>query len=656
MTRTDCGFFTAAAQRRGLCPAQQLLTLRLWLRRNLPLFLLFLLLLVLLCYFTIPRQDIPCESWSPSTRDTPTCSPPPGTYGASHPTPTETHLPSLTQPPCTTLPPGQSSIDIQTLWNSFEDKSSTAGKLGGLLCHNFGVDALEEWNRTTPFSLNANDTPIVDCSSKTRGTCSAWAYIRADLMPIVFNAPAINLTNEYATPIVGVIADPNKLFPLITTMGIVDGDTNMRNCCSNQSDAHKYIEFVDSFGAISGWNIPISTEDNPGGGNCDLQCEPQNTHCKSVNGGSSVDAGALSKLFTHEGDVLGSWGCEHCKARNDEPATDCAICTYTNVCYMKKAQPKGKMWAEYVIDAAKKQAINYVNEDVSAFKKLIGESGALRNLYIVGMAQCKFTKDEWASWILGVKLLYQAWIGAYAPDGMGINMLDKGGDYGINYPLATPNWYFGYLENEVNLYIHPKVSEDAPDRKMLSEWQERDNKIFRDAIVAFFYVDKTCLESMRELDGVSSTFRGLTWSHRKNRCYGYLCNNDISPPLKYDESDCYKANVENERTNYIEEGKNQVRRITKNFNEAYRSRSGDAQVLPCRFVGDSNVYLSYKSLGKWQSTGFSGPDVLLPIPPDVGGPVSSSQDSENRTKVDRNSGVGWREAKERKLVHAWKED
>jgi hypothetical protein len=576
--------------------------------------------------------------------------------------------------------PDTCDTGLLALWRAFENRSDARGSLGGLLVHNMGVEAFEDWYGAKDFEVRASDSPIVDCAAVSRKTCSAWSYLRADLLPMVFSPPMLTEENQYATPLVGIIADPNVLFPLITTMGIMDSDTNRRNCCTNQTgaDVAKRVYFPSAssllgdlegggdLGAGQDWWRPPTGEDTPEQTGCAARCGLSDRSCRFSNSGSGINTDALAEVRSEDGDALGSWEAAYCAARGDADIRDCALCGYAHLCRVEGGTPKPGAWAEYRIDPDSKTAANHVNKDASAFKTLVGARGALRNPFTVAKTQCKFEKEDWAQWVEAIKILYAAWDAAYRPEGAGIELLDRGdgedGHYGINYLLANPKWWYGYLENEVNLYVNPKPQEGTVLSRQEREWMEEEDRIFRDSILGFLYVGKTCLESVRELDGIATEVDGHAWSDAEGRCYGYLCGAEGPVPTHYKTSPCYRSNVRDERANHLARARDAAVKMTRRFNAKYRGPgSKTLPAVACEFRGDSNLYISYATLQKLKTGGLRGHDVLVhpsaspahrgafPLREANERGREEGKESPARFAGAPKSGVGFVEAKEHKI-------
>ena len=63
---------------------------------------------------------------------------------------------------------------------------------GGLLVHTMTIADVARLLDVEDFVLEANDSAITDCSfpdADLTGSCSAWTYLRSDLMPMIYNTP-----------------------------------------------------------------------------------------------------------------------------------------------------------------------------------------------------------------------------------------------------------------------------------------------------------------------------------------------------------------------------------------------------------------------------------------------------------------------------------
>lgn len=115
---------------------------------------------------------------------------------------------------------------LNEIFNNTNSDANNPSELGGLICNNYGT-------RWFKMALDDGDISMKNtsvCAHVNRNTCSAYSLIRKDLIPMIFKMIGI----QDSAPC-GIILDVSKCWPLITLMTIVDGDTNNRTCCSNET-------------------------------------------------------------------------------------------------------------------------------------------------------------------------------------------------------------------------------------------------------------------------------------------------------------------------------------------------------------------------------------------------------------------------------------
>lgn len=147
----------------------------------------------------------------------------------------------------------------------------------------------------------------------------------------------------------------------------------------------------------------------------------------------------------------------------------------------------------------------------------------------------------------------------------------------LSYMLANPNTQ-GYFENEINLYINPDLS---------SVMYEKQNAIFQDAIIGFYYNGLTCEEQLSALNGVKSVSQGNAsdvFYNSVDRCDRYWWLNDNT---------LYGASRREWEINTIEQSKQLVRKVAKMFNKKH-----NRNVPVFKNIGDSNAFPNYNSMKK----------------------------------------------------------
>ena len=230
---------------------------------------------------------------------------------------------------------GNSSIDNyleDSLKNMSEYPQVTAGELfdkvveiqndiygknpdiGGILVHLMELEQMEQIVNNKKFSLKFNSGGIgafTDCSipGQNKQNCSAWTYLRKDLPPIVYSYPSSQAGpdgNNFWRPTVGIIVDPSRMWPLITTMGIIDSATDGRNCGS-QDPSYQFniFDVNNSQGRCNPivYNKEGNKLDNQSdycifqslntevgcNTNCNYSDDIINTNCRMQNSGGSIN-------------------------------------------------------------------------------------------------------------------------------------------------------------------------------------------------------------------------------------------------------------------------------------------------------------------------------------------------------------------------------
>lgn len=98
---------------------------------------------------------------------------------------------------------------------------------GGLLGQSLGLSDVQ------PIIENGGETLLsymTSCSpNMEKKSCSPWLFLRRDMNPMVFNFPGLGLD----APMMGILLDLEKMFPLVGTMAMIDADSNNGSCCCN---------------------------------------------------------------------------------------------------------------------------------------------------------------------------------------------------------------------------------------------------------------------------------------------------------------------------------------------------------------------------------------------------------------------------------------
>jgi len=468
---------------------------------------------------------------------------------------------------------------------------------GGILTHVMTLEQTMSLLAKSPFSMNGNDRSITDCSQPDKdgtGSCSAWTYLRSDLLPMIFNTPnspdsgstGSNSSEkiEYSTPVVGIIVDPSLIWPLITSMGVVDASTNERNCGQyffNSSDRVPVVcnESDKGIGKSGGFAFqgPLKASDI-----CQANCEIGDTYCKYQNSGGNVALSFLGKS------KIGNWGCRDCsgpfpKEGISGSMAGCSQSSFPNICSLNKGprDPSSLVdpdaWAPY--SKSEGYARVHVGDGAERFVNLFEGEEGLRDIADIGRGQCKFRRDDWFVWISTIKLFYKTWNKYYDP----VQKTLRSESDAKNFLMSCPENMYSFMENEVNLYFNP--SSEDPQFKDIAEKQ---SNILRNAIVGFFFVGKKCEEQLASLEGSKIKTSSREYTGAKDRCDGWYCGKNPS-------RDCLDRFRKNEEK-YLAKGREMARELTKKFNAAYRTGGKRTPAGLFKYVGGNSTFIDPKYL------------------------------------------------------------
>ena len=475
------------------------------------------------------------------------------------------------------------------LKSKFNNTTENLDDVGGILLNNFGPEWFQAMLKHGEVSLQ--DTAV--CAHVNRHTCTAYSYMRRDLLPMLFMFPGV----ESSVPC-GIILDTKKVWPRITLMATVDGDTNNRTCCTNESgsailtrspwsaNATDLCIYNSMTAQANAGKIPkdwlgpknyavyIPTKDTGAtGGTCATSCKGDRTCMYNNSGGninqwlmnSSQDCinGDYADCFTFrlaqdsevpaeiKNAVPTTFGNQKLDGFLIQGAGDCKSCKKPFLCVFKDAPPGSKTTSaerthsrvgkQFHTAAATKAMMtnrtreNFVSpedkykivQEADRYATYIGKDGKgfqvtttpTMKIGDIAITQCRFERDDWNKWIKVLKQYYRDLAGLVRWDN---SMVDD-----FNYQLANP-CSPSYFENEVNLYIDPDTSSDE---------YKKQNKIWQDAIIGFYYTASTCDEQLAPLEGIPTKgqWGGCEYSGVEDRCNGFF-NMDTASRKKW-ESD-----------------------------------------------------------------------------------------------------------------------
>lgn len=566
--------------------------------------------------------------------------------------------------------------------------------IGGVLVHLMPLESIENVISAKDFKFDFSIPGSCDCSETTKGepTCSAWTYLRKDLPPVVFSYPSsiYNASKSgkygdggYWTPNIGIIVDPKKIWPLITTMGVTDSGTDARNCGSSQFpfvfdknsrcrpvvyENGKKIEEQSSFVIYYPHQFDISCNKN-----CLYDDNIINQNCRYSNAGASFN----SNYFF--GDRSLNWDCPSDTNRGiincwkAIPISWNKISEEDRKMLLKSGYNKNNKFAIYIprrdcyltspsvyitentpsIDKEGKiigntsMEINnngrnylYVGENInsnisgpnfsqSTWKNCeFKEDGKIKNCKVTDQTaismdnilnyQFKWYKKDWARWINEIKKLwshiyytldknngYKDYNGYI--DGLGNSSVYSRLDWIYGNPCNKGQWW----ENEVNIYVNPILVKDTNSSL---------NKIYRESILGFFYIGKTCEDFTSSLPTGTNAGDGCIFENKIERCIGYLCNTNINKkdPLntkcigtKNNGENIVYNEVKNIELKRMKKARDSIIKLSYLFNKKYRIPFNKNNVKCYKLLSYSNAFPSWDFLDKMINLKTSASDVLI---------------------------------------------
>jgi hypothetical protein len=402
---------------------------------------------------------------------------------------------------------------IALLKEKFYDTTTDLKNIGGLLTNNFGMEYFEKMLQVG----DVNYSDISACASINRKTCTAYSYIRKDLIPMLFMFPGVDSNVPC-----GIILDPKKAWDLITLLAVVDADTNNRSCCTNEnylpiltrnpfqnndSDQCMFNTIRAQQGPNSPWlkkkyAVYMPLKDPKLGAGCPTSCNGD-LNCMYQNTGGNINqywmhvspeckAGNYANCFIFTEvpiDKVPQEIKDMFKDPNAQPdgyleqsfAKDCPTCKKPYLCVFENS-PNDKFEMIYEPD----RIASYIGKDGLGFRNLFSQ---YMDIVMMNILQCRVEKKDWNLWINLLKDWYRSLLNIMNKDN---SMPDQ-----YSYMLGNPN-NRSYFENEINMYINPDTSSDE---------YKRQNQIFQDSIIGFYYNATTCEEQLAPLNGVKSVSR-----------------------------------------------------------------------------------------------------------------------------------------------------
>jgi len=488
--------------------------------------------------------------------------------------------------------------DLELLKTLFSPRPHDFKQLsGGLLVHTMTIESVARLLDVEDFVLEANDSAITDCSypdENLTGSCSAWTYLRSDLMPMIFNTPTQATSSNqqdwddaakmYSTPVIGIIINPALAWPLISSMGVVDSSTNERNCGQFyfQDSRQVTVKCSEADGGV-GHNTDVEFHGPLRSSElCQKDCDENDTYCKYQNSGGTI---ALSLLGSS---ALGNWGCQDCSGPFPEGGVHkvMAGCSQSSLPFLCSLDDGTRAedgivdpnaWAPY--GKRNGYARAHIGPEGERMQNLFETPEGLADTWMIGGNQCKFQRDDWDAWVEAIKRYYRTVWKHYDPSTKTL----KADWEGKNYLMSCPRYVFSFFENEVNLYFNPKS-----DVKKYQDLAEHQSRILRNAIVGFFSVGKTCKQQLKSLEGSVCSYDGATYTGADDRCIAWFCGKDATP-------ECREHFLKEEES-YLQKAALLAKQLTAKFNSKYRSGGDKKPAGLFKYVGSNSTFVDVKYL------------------------------------------------------------
>lgn len=474
-------------------------------------------------------------------------------------------------------------------------RNATPQFSGGLLVHTMTIEDAERLLGAKDFVLEGNDAAISDCSApdeNNSSSCSAWTYLRSDLMPTIYSTPSDEgsapgskgkkeVSGAASAPLVGIIIDPALAWPLISSMSVVDANSAERNCGQYVVPESVSVKVSctaadQGVGRDADWtfNGPLKASDL-----CPQDCDENDARCKLQNAGGTI---ALSHLGASG---LGNWGCEDCSGPFPPEGVDgkmagCSQSTLPFVCSLDDGTAPedgivdAQAWAPY--SKREGYARAHVGRHGEKLQNLFETPSGLAPLWNVGANQCKFVRDNWDAWVSAVQRYYQTVWKFYDPNTRHLKT-DAEATMGKNYLMSCPH-FATYFENEVNLYFNRKSTIEK-----YRELARHQSQILRNAVVGFFYLGKTCKEQLAPLEGSACGFKGKTYEGAHDRCEAWFCGQDVT--------EACRQSWEIEETAHLQRARDLSRKLADNFNAVYRRSEAKRRAGLFKYIGSNSTFI-----------------------------------------------------------------
>mgnify|MGYP007071987323 CR=1 FL=1 len=438
---------------------------------------------------------------------------------------------------------------------------------GGFLAHMLDPVSLNKILNTGKLSL----ADCADCSGPAR-TCSAWTYMRDDLIPMLFIYPASPLSDDTkiaTTPRVGLLVNAKKFSKLVTAMAVIDAASDDRNGCAETRGTWEVLAESENTGSIlisppgeQGRDARGASELLKSGGGPTrwmianyMDCGDIVDAATPVEIRSFLDSNPQYNKYRHF--YIIRWS-----------KIDCSLCNKPFIC--KTEGPPG-------ITETRDVTWAQIGNNGQYWADLFGRRGGPLAIAEIMNGQCKWLPRDWETWVQVMKKFYadhvrrrdrEAWKNSHL--------------------YASPCTTFLYMENEANVFVDKHA-------------RREQDKLLRDSLLGVFFVDSTCEQQLQDLGtGVACGSNGGScvsfcpgpdgeaqhFLNEKDRCQKFLCGTQTIVPY----SECKL-----QEKKHIEKARKQASQLVDLLN----SQEGPAvQLLRCNalsptFINSSKIEKSF---------------------------------------------------------------
>ena len=229
----------------------------------------------------------------------------------------------------------------------------------------------------------------------------------------------------------------------------------------------------------------------------------------------------------------------------------------------------------------------YMGSLINPDNSLTDNKGKWLNLPNVAVRQCKFQRKDWDKWVEVQKQFYRNVLALQDPKSNTFYKTEEQGVHPYQQQYNANPLSGQYFEHEVNIYIDPKHN---------SDYYKKQQKIFSNSVLGFFYIGQTCEESMEEIKDVVTPasikndnldpkdwFKYGKFSNPIERCDGFF--NSAPNPASHIKGDDRR----HAETQKMQQMRIQVFELCRLFEKNYGRK-----ILPLKANIHSNAFVGNK--------------------------------------------------------------